>query len=106
MSLKTEIIEKAKKENLDRPVFKSLADDNYYSLTYFGYEYVKPMYSNTFRIKVKNIKSSDLLLLKKVFKSPYFINADTNEIYHFDEFMHIQHYLYKDNLTDMLKAAI
>lgn len=104
MELTKEIILLHAKKDGIKKVFKSTLD-NCYSLTDEGFEYCKNKYQ-IYTLKAETIKSKDIILANKVLKSPYYLNNKKNEIYHFDEMIHVQSILYKTDLTLFLESLV
>jgi hypothetical protein len=97
------ILIKANQNGLKK-VFKSTLS-NCYSLTDEGFEYCKTIYK-PYILKSDIIKAKDIILANKVLRSPFYINSKKNEIYHFDEMIHVQSILYKKDLTLFLESLI
>ena len=98
------IVIKAKQDGIEK-VFKS-GSESCYSLTETGFEYCKQNSNNTYILKTDMIKPKDIILANKVLKSPYYLNIKKNEIWHFDEMLHIQSIFYKNDLTLFLESLI
>jgi hypothetical protein len=98
---KEEILFKAQQNGIKK-VFKSTLEECY-SLTDEGFEYCKRNYK-TFTLQAEIIKSKDIIMANKVLKSPFYLNNKKNEIYHFDEMIHIQSVFYKKDLSLFLES--
>jgi hypothetical protein len=102
---KQDLIKKAKQQKIEKSIFKSSNEKNY-SLTEVGFEFLKSTSSNVFTLKADDIKPKDIILLNKIFDSPFFINNNKKEVYHFDKLINAQSYFYKKDLRGLLENSI
>jgi len=104
LELSKELVILTATKNGIKKVFK-YNSENCYSLTDEGFEYCKQNFK-TYKLQSDIIKPKDIILANKVLKSPFYLNSKKNEIYHFDQMIHIQSILYKKDLSLFLESLV
>lgn len=100
---KDEILEKAQVHKAEKNIFKQKLG---FSLTPFGFEFVKTIYPEYYMLRIEDIKPKDFIMMQKVLKTPYYINNTNHTLYHYDELLDTQSVFYKNNIRMLFEQFL
>lgn len=100
---KNEILDKAITQQVEYKIFKQKSG---MSMTYHGFEFVKNIYPDFYTLKFHDIKPKDIIMIQKVFDTPYYINHMNHTLYHYHELLDTQQVFYRNDIRLLLESFL